>query len=228
VRYISDKVLNSYKAKAKQLVSTQKELDALKKSSINPNLYRSVKKSLSQTKTKLDLASKKSSTYSRLYVGLKEKYSAAEDVMTGLRDKITRQEKSMKYIKDRSEAFERSYRQMLKQSATSRTTITKMKMNHQRQMLNLSKKLEEVQAEADSANQQVTTLLKQIDEIEKNEKMARENSLTQALINTRDVVFDNTIATNLSGVGEIGENTSRGLAFLTGLALVGFMVSRVD
>ena len=66
-------------------------------------------------------------------------------------------------------------------------------------------------------------LTEKIAEIEKNEKMARESSLTQALVNTRDFVFDNTIA----GVN-VSENQSRGLAIIAGAAVAAYMMTRVS
>ena len=217
--------MKSYLKDKASLKTTQKELSALKKSSINPKTFSSVKKVLSQTKTKLDLATKKSSRYSKLYVGLKEKYSNTEKYTKHLRDKITRQESSLAYIKKRADYFESKYKKAMSQSATSRTTIMKMKLHHQRQMQNLNTKLDQASKEANIANEKVSALLIELDEIEKNEKQAREESLTQALLNTRDVVFDNTIATNLGGVGE---STSRGFAFMAGLVVAGYMISRVD
>ncbi len=145
--------------------------------------------------------------------------------MKRLKGNISRQESTLRNIKKRADHFESKYKTALKASSTSRTTIMNMKILHQRQMRDLSKRLNSAMDEATMANEKVSELLQQLDEIEKNEKQSREESLTQALLNTRDVVFDNTIATNLGGVGE---STSRGFAFMTGLVVAGYMISRVD
>jgi len=119
--------------------------------------------------------------------------------------------------------LEKKYKETLSQSATSRTTMTTMKLHFQRQQQNMLERLREAEKEAETSRQQVKDLLNQIQEIEANERHARENSLTQAMVNTRDTLFDATF----NGVG-VSESGSRALAVAMGAIAAAFLMTRVD
>ena len=120
-------------------------------------------------------------------------------------------------------SISQKYDQMVKSNATSLATMSRMKIEHSQAANKLLMALEAAKKEADIAKQEAQVLTEKIAEIEKNEKMARESSLTQALVNTRDFVFDNTIA----GVN-VSENQSRGLAIIAGAAVAAYMMTRVS
>ena len=101
--------------------------------------------------------------------------------------------------------------------------MSKMKIKHNQVAKQLQAALESALQEAEVAKKEAQALTVKIAEIEKNEKEARESSLTQAIVNTRDFVFDNTIA----GVN-VSENQSRGLAIFAGAAVAAYMMTRVS
>ena len=129
----------------------------------------------------------------------------------------------MQSYQEKIEKLEKEYKQALSQSATSRTTMSKMKLHFQRQQQNMLSRLREAEKEAEMARQESKDLLNKIQEIEGNERHARENSLTQAMVNTRDTLFDATF----NGIG-VNESGSRALAVAMGAIAAAFLMTRVD
>lgn len=201
----------------------ESEITALKKTTVAKDTYLSAKKSLTEAKAALTKANQKVNHYSGLYTGMKGKYAFAKNTIAEMRTTIDNVEAKLGAEEARSKMFQKKYEDTLKSSATSRTILTKMKMKHQQDMQRLNARLIEAEKQATFAKQQASDLLARIDEIEKNEKMAREGSLTQAIVNTRDLVFDNTIA----GV-QMSETSSRGLSMLAGAAVTAFLITRVS
>ena len=139
-----------------------------------------------------------------------------EEGVKGILMKINAFETKMKKL-------EKDYENALTQSATSRTSMTQMKLHYQRQTQILLERLREADKEAEKARQQSKDLMTQIQEIEANERNARENSLTQAMVNTRDTLFDATF----NGIG-VNESGSRALAVAMGAVVAAFLMTRVD
>ena len=129
----------------------------------------------------------------------------------------------MKAYQGKIESMEKEYKKVLSQSATSRTSMSKMKLHFQRQQQNMLNRLREAEKEAEEARKESADLLNKIQEIEANEHHARENSLTQAMVNTRDTLFDATF----NGVG-VNESGSRALAVAMGAVVAAFLMTRVD
>lgn len=221
--YISKTRLSLYKKATAKAVSLQEELDALEESTVAKDTYLSAKKSLSEAKNSLTKANQKVKHYSGLYTGMKGKYEMTKNTMRQMKATIDSVEAKLTAEEARSKMFQKKYEDTLRSSATSRTILTKMKMKYQHDMQRLNGRLIEAEKQATFAKQQASDLLARIDEIEKNEKMAREGSLTQAVVNTRDFVFDNTIA----GV-QMSETSSRGLSLLAGAAVTAFLITRVS
>ena len=140
-----------------------------------------------------------------------------QEGVKGLLAKIIAYENRLKKLED-------DYETALSQSATSRTSMTKMKLHFQRQQQNMLERLREAEKEAESSRQQVKDLLTQIQEIEANERNARETSITQAMVNTRDTLFD----AAFNGVGGVNESGSRALAVAMGAVVAAFLMTRVD
>lgn len=196
----------------------------MQSTTIARSTYERVKNNLKETSKDLDSAKSKVDHYSTLYVGMKEKYSNQSERIAnmqqgvkGLLMKIQAYEKKMQKLED-------DYEKVLAQSATSRTTMTTMKLHFQRQQQNMLERLREAEKEAETSRQQVKDLMTQIQEIEANERHARENSLTQAMVNTRDTLFDATF----NGIGGVNESGSRALAVAMGAVVAAFLMTRVD
>ena len=204
--------------------SLKKQLATMQSTTIARSTYERVKNNLKETSKDLDSAKSKVDHYSTLYVGMKEKYSNQSERIVkmqqgvkGLLMKIQAYEKKMQKLED-------DYEKVLAQSATSRTTMTTMKLHFQRQQQNMLERLREAEKEAETSRQQVKDLMTQIQEIEANERHARENSLTQAMVNTRDTLFDATF----NGIGGVNESGSRALAVAMGAVVAAFLMTRVD
>lgn len=204
--------------------SLKKQLATMQSTTIARSTYERVKNNLKETSKDLDSAKSKVDHYSTLYVGMKEKYSNQSERIAnmqqgvkGLLMKIQAYEKKMQKLED-------DYEKVLAQSATSRTTMTTMKLHFQRQQQNMLERLREAEKEAETSRQQVKDLMTQIQEIEANERHARENSLTQAMVNTRDTLFDATF----NGIGGVNESGSRALAVAMGAVVAAFLMTRVD
>jgi len=221
--YISSKQMSQYKSAQKQASSLRTELDALKASTVPKDTFFAAKKSLSEAATDLSLAKKKIDHYTKLYTGMTGKYNMTKTQISSLESKIDAIGKTLDKERSRSKMFEKKYENAVKSGATSKTILTKMKIQHQRDMQRLLSRVKKAEKEAESAIKQASDLLSQIDEIEKNERMAREGSLTQAVVNTRDLLFDNTIA----GV-QLSETSSRGLSMLAGAAVFSYLMTRVS
>lgn len=221
--YVSKATLDAYKKAKKQVPELESEITALKKSTISKDTYLSTKKSLYEAKTNLTLAEKKVKHYSNLYTGMKGKYTLATQKISDLKKSVDQAESVLASQEAKTKMFQTKYENAIKSASTSRTILTKMKMQHQRHMQQLNASLMAAEKEAYLAKQQTADLLSRIDEIEKNESMAREGSLAQAIVNTRDVVFDNTIA----GV-QMSETSSRGLSVLAGAAVTAYLITRVS
>lgn len=201
----------------------ESEIDALQETTVAKDTYLAAEKSLTEAKAALTEAKQKVDHYSGLYTKMKDKYAFTKIKITEMRTTINNVEAKLGAEEARSKMFQKRYEDTLKSSATSRTILTKMKMKHQQDMQRLNARLIEAEKQATFAKQQASDLLARIDEIEKNEQMAREGSLTQAIVNTRDLVFDNTIA----GV-QMSETSSRGLSLLAGAAVTAFLITRVS
>tara|TARA_Y100000592_G_scaffold89444_1_gene146686 strand:+ start:135 stop:725 length:591 start_codon:yes stop_codon:yes gene_type:complete len=196
----------------------------MQSTTIARSTYERIKNNLKETSKDLDSAKSKVDHYSTLYFGMKEKYSnqserieKMQQGVKGLLMKIQAYEKKMQKLED-------DYEKVLAQSATSRTTMTTMKLHFQRQQQNMLERLREAEKEAETSRQQVKDLMTQIQEIEANERHARENSLTQAMVNTRDTLFDATF----NGIGGVNESGSRALAVAMGAVVAAFLMTRVD
>lgn len=222
--YISSRTEKRYKAAVSDVKSLKKQLATMQSTTIARSTYERVKNNLKETSKDLDSAKSKVDHYSTLYVGMKEKYSNQSERIAnmqqgvkGLLMKIQAYEKKMQKLED-------DYEKVLAQSATSRTTMTTMKLHFQRQQQNMLERLREAEKEAETSRQQVKDLMTQIQEIEANERHARENSLTQAMVNTRDTLFDATF----NGIGGVNESGSRALAVAMGAVVAAFLMTRVD
>ena len=196
----------------------------MQSTTIARSTYERIKNNLKETSKDLDSAKSKVDHYSTLYVGMKEKYSNQSERIIKMQQgvkvllmKIQAYEKKMQKLED-------DYEKVLAQSATSRTTMTTMKLHFQRQQQNMLERLREAEKEAETSRQQVKDLMTQIQEIEANERHARENSLTQAMVNTRDTLFDATF----NGIGGVNESGSRALAVAMGAVVAAFLMTRVD
>lgn len=185
--------------------------------------YERIKNNLIETDKDLESAKVKVKHYSTLYVGMKEKYSNQSESIEKMRQGVKGLFVKIKAYETKLDNLEKKYKETLSQSATSRTTMTTMKLHFQRQQQNMLERLREAEKEAETSRQQVKDLLNQIQEIEANERHARENSLTQAMVNTRDTLFDATF----NGVG-VSESGSRALAVAMGAIAAAFLMTRVD
>ena len=196
----------------------------MQSTTIARSTYMRIKNNLMETDKELNSAKKRVKHFSTMYYGMKEKYSNStekiekmQEGVKGLLAKIIAYENRLKKLED-------DYETALSQSATSRTSMTKMKLHFQRQQQNMLERLREAEKEAESSRQQVKDLLTQIQEIEANERNARETSITQAMVNTRDTLFD----AAFNGVGGVNESGSRALAVAMGAVVAAFLMTRVD
>ena len=221
--YVSQANLDAYKKAKAQVPILESEIDALKQSTTSKDTYLSTKKSLYDAQTNLALAEKKVTHYSSLYTGMTGKYTLASQKISDLKKSVDKAESALTAQEAKTKMFQEKYENAIKSASTSKSILTKMKMEHQQHMQQLNASLLTAEKEAYNAKQQVADLLSRIDEIEKNESMAREGSLAQAIVNTRDIVFDNTIA----GV-QMSETNSRGLSFLAGAAVTAYLITRVS
>lgn len=195
----------------------------MKSTTIARSTYERIKNNLIETDKELESAKAKVKHYSTLYIGMKEKYSNQSESIEKMRQGVKGMFVKIKAYETKLDNLEKKYKETLSQSATSRTTMTTMKLHFQRQQQNMLERLREAEKEAETSRQQVKDLLNQIQEIEANERHARENSLTQAMVNTRDTLFDATF----NGVG-VSESGSRALAVAMGAIAAAFLMTRVD
>ncbi len=195
----------------------------MKSTTIARSTYERIKNNLIETDKELESAKVKVKHYSNLYIGMKEKYSNQSESIEKMRQGVKGLFVRIKAYETKLDSLEKKYKETLSQSATSRTTMTTMKLHFQRQQQNMLERLREAEKEAETSRQQVKDLLNQIQEIEANERHARENSLTQAMVNTRDTLFDATF----NGVG-VSESGSRALAVAMGAIAAAFLMTRVD
>ena len=196
---------------------------ALKKSSINLNSYNSVKKSLANAKAQYKVVGMKLKSIQNSYTGMKGRYSAVIKSHSMQKARLESTLKAIAQSEQNYKAMQSKYNHVVKSQSTSIATMRQMKIKHREVVKQLMTSLNAAKAEAESAMKEAQMLTLKIAEIEKNERSAREGSLTQALVNTRDFVFDNTIA----GV-PVSENTSRGLSMLAGAAVTAFLITRVS
>ena len=222
--YILPALEKKYKTAVSDVKSLKKQLATMQSTTIARSTYDRIKNNLMETDKALNSAKSKVNHYSTLYVGMKEKYSNSTEKIEkmqagvkGLLAKIIAYENKLKKLED-------DYETALSQSATSRTSMTKMKLHFQRQQQNMLERLREAEKEAETSRQQVKDLMTQIQEIEANERHARENSLTQAMVNTRDTLFD----AAFNGIGGVNESGSRALAVAMGAVVAAFLMTRVD
>lgn len=195
----------------------------MESTTIARSTYERIKNNLIETDKELESAKTKVKHYSTLYIGMKEKYSNQSESIEKMRQGVKGLFVKIKAYETKLDNLEKKYKETLSQSATSRTTMTTMKLHFQRQQQNMLERLREAEKEAETSRQQVKDLLNQIQEIEANERHARENSLTQAMVNTRDTLFDATF----NGVG-VSESGSRALAVAMGAIAAAFLMTRVD
>ena len=199
------------------------DYDALKKSSVPLKSYSNIKKRLMDAMDDNKTLTTRVESISNSYSGLKGKYNAVLTTLESKKESLTATLSQLQSMNDKYKSVSQKYDQMVKTNATSLATMSRMKIEHSQAANKLLIALEVAKKEADIAKQEAQVLTEKIAEIEKNEKMARESSLTQALVNTRDFVFDNTIA----GVN-VSENQSRGLAIIAGAAVAAYMMTRVS
>ena len=213
--------------------------------------YSHAKGQLKESNRKLLLANKKIELQSKLqkgYTSLKSKYAKTATALSKMESDLARannkvQNSSKKYdhvsgkLKEMEEKMKKlvsthtstvyamkrldqEYNKLKAQSATSNTAFTNYRLRATANARKLETEVERLENEIKSAGLDITKLLQKIDEIEKNEEI----SLAQAVVDVRDHAF-NTAFPNLGG---ISETQSRGLAFVAGLALVGFMIGRIE
>jgi len=221
--YISSRTESAYKKAVRDVKSLEKRYASLKSTTIARSTYERIKNNLIETDKELESAKAKVKHYSTLYIGMKEKYSNQSESIEKMRQGVKGMFVKIKAYETKLDNLEKKYKETLSQSATSRTTMTTMKLHFQRQQQNMLERLREAEKEAETSRQQVKDLLNQIQEIEANERHARENSLTQAMVNTRDTLFDATF----NGVG-VSESGSRALAVAMGAIAAAFLMTRVD
>ena len=221
--YITSSALKSYKSMKEDFSDLKQDYSALKKSSINLNSYHSVKKSLADVRDQYSAVGKKLQSIQNSYTGMKGRYSAVIKSHSMQKARLERALKSIAQSEQNYKAMQSKYNHVVKSQSTSMATMQQMKIKHGNMVKQLMTSLNAAKAEAESAKKEAQVLTLKIAEIEKNERSAREGSLTQALVNTRDFVFDNTIA----GVS-VSEGTSRGLSMLAGAAVTAFLITRVS
>ena len=166
--------------------------------------------SLSKTKTLLRMSTAKYDVASKSIKQLNSRLNSYRRVISA---------KQRALIK-----MQANYRKALTASATTRSQLATLRMKALADMSNARKEIATLKSQLTATEEEINELNLKIMEAEKTQKAYRENSLSQAVLNVRDAAF-NTTFPNLSGVSE---NQSRGLAFLTGLVLVGFMVGRIE
>lgn len=221
--YISTSSLKSYRSMKEDFSDLKQDYSALKKSSINLNSYNSVKKSLANAKAQYNVVGMKLKSIQNSYTGMKGRYSAVIKSHSMQKARLESTLKAIAQSEQNYKAMQSKYNHVVKSQSTSIATMQQMKIKHGEVVKQLMTSLNAAKAEAESAMKEAQMLTLKIAEIEKNERSAREGSLTQALVNTRDFVFDNTIA----GV-PVSENTSRGLSMLAGAAVTAFLITRVS
>lgn len=221
--YISTSSLKSYKSMKEDFSDLKQDYSALKKSSINLNSYNSVKKSLADARDQYSAVGKRLSSLQNSYTGMKGRYSAVIKSHSMQKARLESTLKAIAQSERNYKVMKSKYNHVVKSQSTSMSTMQQMKIKHGMAVKQLMASLNAAKAEAESAKKEAQMLTLKIAEIEKNEHSAREGSLTQALVNTRDFVFDNTIA----GV-PVSENTSRGLSMLAGAAVTAFLITRVS
>jgi len=221
--FIPTSVYNRFKEAASKYSDLQDDYNALKKSSVSLTSYAEAKKKLADAKDNNKILTNKLNSISKLYSGVKGKY---DKLLIAIEEQNQKLNQTIQHLDKAQEAFaskNKQYVDLVQSNATSIATMSKMKIEHGSAIKALELALEAAKKEANVAQQEIQVLTQKIAEIEKNESMAREASLTQALVNTRDFVFDNTIA----GVN-VSENQSRGLAILAGAAVAAYMMTRVS
>ena len=148
------------------------------------------------------------------------KYDAVSETMEKMQENLSSlHAKYQSTVNQLNSSMQRN-KQMLANKSIEGARFAAYKAMATSQARDLNRKVSGLEKEIESANREVTTLLTKIEEIEKNEEL----SLSQAVMDVRDTAF-NTAFPNLGG---ISETQSRGLAFFTGLLLVGFMVGRIE
>ena len=172
-----------------------------------------LKQSLYTTQAKLNRANAMTEASNVKYDAVSESMKKMEDNLSSLHAKYQSTVKQL-------ESSMRKNKKMLASKSTSGGLFSAYKIMATSRARDLNRKVSGLEKEIESANQEVTTLLTKIEEIEKNEEL----SLSQAVMDVRDTAF-NTAFPNLGG---ISETQSRGLAFFTGLLLVGFMIGRIE
>ena len=215
--------LIQYKAAVRDVKSLRSKVNTLESTTIARSTYERIKNNLAETDKELKSAKSKVKHYSSMYFGMKEKYSKSTEKIEKMEEGVKGMLMKINAFETKMKKLEEDYETALTQSATSRTSMTQMKLQYQRQTQILLERLREAEKEAESARQQSKDLMTQIQEIEANERNARENSLTQAMVNTRDTLFDATF----NGIG-VNESGSRALAVAMGAVVAAFLMTRVD
>lgn len=182
-----------------------------------------VKKALMDAKDSNSRLTTQLNSISNSYSGMKGKYSSVLKALKTKSNSLNSTIEQLQTMQSKYNVSSKKYRELVTSNATSLATMSKMKIKHNQVTKQLQSALESALQEAEVAKKEAQVLTEKIAEIEKNEKMARESSLTQAITNTRDFVFDNTIA----GV-DVSENQSRGLAVIAGAAVAAYMMTRVS
>ncbi len=221
--YISSSSLKSYKRMKEEFNDLQKDYSSLKQSSISLNSYGSVKKALADARDQYSAVGQKLQSLQNSYTGMKGKYSAVLKSHSMQKQRLEKAFKEISKSEINYKMMEKKYNQVIQSQSTSMATMQTMKLKHGAAMKQLLSSLQAAKSEAELAKKEAQALTLKVAEIENNEKNARESSLTQALVNTRDFVFDNTIA----GVS-VSENTSRGLSVLAGAAVAAYLITRVS
>ncbi len=222
-KILSDSEYKRLKRDSSNYKDLKSDYYALKKSSISLKSYSLVKKALMDAKDSNDALTKQIDSVSNSYSGLKGKYSSVLIALKNKHNSLKDTLEQLQSMETKYKATSNKYHEMVANNATSLATMSKMKIKHNQAAKQLQAALETALQEAEIAKKEAQALTVKIAEIEKNEREARESSLTQAIVNTRDFMFDNTIA----GVN-VSENQSRGLAIIAGAAVAAYMMTRVS
>ena len=137
--------LIQYKAAVRDVKSLKSRVNTLQSTTIARSTYERIKSNLAETDTELKSAKSKVKHYSSMYFGMKEKYSKSTEKIEKMEEGVKGMLMKINAFETKMKKLEKDYENALTQSATSRTSMTQMKLHYQRQTQILLERLREAE-----------------------------------------------------------------------------------
>ena len=223
--YLKQSTYDELKSKASRYTDMTENYGKLKTSHLSQKEEISeLSQKLKTLKKSVDNTKKTAKRYSKMYVGMRERYQSTTERLSRYQGYLSERTKKIAELSAQLQSSRAAYNRAMVSNSTNITRLNVMKLQYESTARKLNAEVKAAKVEAKELQEKVESLEREMREIEKNEETARERSLTNALVQTRDVAF-NQVFPNLSGMSE---NQSKGLAAAAGVVVFLYMVGRIE